>query len=1824
MKLVSRIRILALFAAFFGAATTLLADPTHNPPLVCAARASCSSCPQPDGCACGCILVTLDLGTTTAWTGQTPVYLRIHSSDETASLSTPAQLKVVMGWTFKAVDGGTTAGGAPQIVRFVQPEGAELVVHFQDGDSVGVPEPNNLGKSLARVRMVDVEGWATTSAPAYYDLYPGDGSVWRFLATGNTNERGALVSFTDPRGRVLTPDDFGVDIVRDALGNIRQVKTLTRLADVRTLSPTHYAVTVYPLAEEPEQVADTGLYALPEHAPTRVLDVAQGESVKELLVGFQKGTGDMRQYRYVAVNGDWTLYQPSGLVEAQELYFTEDESGAQRLHTIRDETGKLWSRDEYNYVSAYWGYLITNRIEGIPSDATRTTSWSYYTDGPHKDLLRETIEPTGNRILYEYDDKNRIVRESIPLVEEETLYSYEPVDPSDPPLLCDTRPRCVVRKMQGIEIRRTYYVYGTNGVDIVERVGEQGAAYGGTNVLRTVTTYYPVTGAITDGLVQSVRHEDGTVDDYAYDLTDGVWTETVTHVHEQAPDIVPMRTTRSVRVYNALGRLVDSRTDLCTIGVEDLVPQADWTPIERLQYAYDIDGNEIRREDLAGRLWSSEWAGNCCGKVSETDWQGITTTFAYDADGRLVSTQQGSILTERLYDALGRVIAISSTNCVESLGTPVLHAEYNSLGIVIRESDIFGNWTLHSSSESGLTNMTVYPTGVDKTIVDDVSGRLISVTGSAEPPRFYDYGCNSNGTMWVVRYDGISRDSPSWEKTTFDLLFRPVLKEVPGFGYTVIETAIIYGPNGMVSVRRKTARTPDGFEVILERKLEDQDILGFFRREALDVDGDGLIGLAGTDRVRDETADFKVENGNLWLDGSHWVYPIIGSDEKVRDQTKAIQLTGFEPGCIERRATKDIRGNRTIETVTVDREIGVSLRRVVHPESLLPDVAVSRFGREEEFSSSSGITNRFIYDGLNRRIAVIDGRGNSTTMSYNAFGLIERIHESGGRETVFVYDRFGRNVRIVDAEGGVTFVQYDGRGRITHKEGAVNPMWFSYDERNRMTSLSTSHGVSASGEPDLDTTFWLRDEATGLVTNKTDAAGRSVSYEFTPDGKLARRTWARGVSAVWSYGPDGEWTHVDYSDGTPGVSFERDRMGRIVRAVRDGISETTFEYSAETLEYIREIQNGTEIERFEDNFGRSSGYRLNGRTIRYDRDEFGRFSGIEEVAGFATNRVCYGYLPGSHFLSSMSASSGPAWDRSFEADRDEISAITNRFGPTFVSGFVYRSDRLGRRTDRKESFRDEPATTSRFGYLENCAVETAQFGEIGFSFEYDTAGNRQAVVRTNDAPTLFVTTNRFDVNELNQLTAEIHGTEATEPETFQYDEDGNLIAARGWSFEWDAENRLMRAFRNTTAPGEAEELHFAYDPWGRLVRSTTRFADGSREAMETVYDDWNPVREIQIGRSGTTNETRYLWGLDISGTLHGAAGIGGLISVHRNDGTFCPAYDANGNVVSYQDESGETVARYEYGAFGELISSTGPLQDSFEHRFSTKRIVPQLGWYWYGHRFYDSKTGRWISRDPLEEQGGLNLYQMVGNDVINKWDYLGMIDARSPVDRCSNMLGDFISRNSTAFKEYGLTLSTSNFNSLTTDVSKIGPLAASHPDSLCRVSWKCSCTCRPGEAGVTTRFRHSGIYQINNGSQTQPFPYKFTISYVDICAKVQDKYQLERTFMHEIQHARDNCNDDALKVSEPCNILDNACDCATELCKEIRAYASVYGKTNALDVYQTVERAYYTRRSTFTSYACRRALEKGVSRQRMREMVSEKCNTTDGIIPRNNVNYSNP
>jgi RHS repeat-associated protein len=90
-------------------------------------------------------------------------------------------------------------------------------------------------------------------------------------------------------------------------------------------------------------------------------------------------------------------------------------------------------------------------------------------------------------------------------------------------------------------------------------------------------------------------------------------------------------------------------------------------------------------------------------------------------------------------------------------------------------------------------------------------------------------------------------------------------------------------------------------------------------------------------------------------------------------------------------------------------------------------------------------------------------------------------------------------------------------------------------------------------------------------------------------------------------------------------------------------------------------------------------------------------------------------------------------------------------------------------------------------------------------------------------------------------------------------------------------------------------------------------------------------------------------------------------------------------------------------AFGGKAESTvtpGTYAERNRYRFSTKYLDDEVetveGTYYYGYRYYAPDTGRWLSRDPIGEKGGINLYGMVGNDAVNRSDYLGLSDWVGP------------------------------------------------------------------------------------------------------------------------------------------------------------------------------------------------------------------------------------
>ena len=234
------------------------------------------------------------------------------------------------------------------------------------------------------------------------------------------------------------------------------------------------------------------------------------------------------------------------------------------------------------------------------------------------------------------------------------------------------------------------------------------------------------------------------------------------------------------------------------------------------------------------------------------------------------------------------------------------------------------------------------------------------------------------------------------------------------------------------------------------------------------------------------------------------------------------------------------------------------------------------------------------------------------------------------------------------------------------------------------------------------------------------------------------------------------------------------------------------------------------------------------------------------------------------------------------------------------------------------------------------------------------------------------------------------------PEQFTYDADGNLVSDGHWNYGWDAANRLV-ALTNRASAAPPQVLHFEYDARGRRIhKQVWNNSNGSGTPvtdLKCVYDGWNL---IAILRSDSSLLNSFLWGLDLSGSLQGAGGVGGLLKVgyYGAQTTNCfAAFDGNGNLAGLVNTAdGTTVAQYEYGPFGEFLRATGPMAKANPFRFSTKYQDDETDLLYYGYRNYNASTGRWVNRDPDDENGGLNIYGFVYNSPVDDVDLLGLCD----------------------------------------------------------------------------------------------------------------------------------------------------------------------------------------------------------------------------------------
>ena len=191
--------------------------------------------------------------------------------------------------------------------------------------------------------------------------------------------------------------------------------------------------------------------------------------------------------------------------------------------------------------------------------------------------------------------------------------------------------------------------------------------------------------------------------------------------------------------------------------------------------------------------------------------------------------------------------------------------------------------------------------------------------------------------------------------------------------------------------------------------------------------------------------------------------------------------------------------------------------------------------------------------------------------------------------------------------------------------------------------------------------------------------------------------------------------------------------------------------------------------------------------------------------------------------------------------------------------------------------------------------------------------------------------------------------------------------------------------------GTQYQLNFTYDAKGRRIQKEVKVSGVTTSTTKFLYDGWNLVAEL---KSDNSRLRTYVWGNDLSGSMQGAGGVGGLllVSCYGTSTTNCfPAYDGNGNVMAWVNASDSSImGNYAYGPFGETIQASGVMAKAIPFRFSTKYEDDESDLLYYGYRYYKPSTGTWPNRDPIGENGGLNLYGMVGNNPIEFVDAFGL------------------------------------------------------------------------------------------------------------------------------------------------------------------------------------------------------------------------------------------
>ena len=465
---------------------------------------------------------------------------------------------------------------------------------------------------------------------------------------------------------------------------------------------------------------------------------------------------------------------------------------------------------------------------------------------------------------------------------------------------------------------------------------------------------------------------------------------------------------------------------------------------------------------------------------------------------------------------------------------------------------------------------------------------------------------------------------------------------------------------------------------------------------------------------------------------------------------------------------------------------------------------------------------------------------------------------------------------------------------------------------------------------------------------------------------------------------------ISYSDATPGQSFVYDHLGQLTQ-ITDASGTRTFAYNPYGEPETDSLEaNGLawQVSELYDGLGRPAGYELSagGRRVQQARlsyDGKGRLSALA-AEGMETP-FSWTYSEQGGLVEQLAYPNGMTRVNTYEDSRDLLSVIDYRRPGSAnpPARHEYDYDALGRPTRRRDTWNTAaPKTTRLFTYNSRGELIGDQLRPGGrFGYQYDNIGNRKEAFE-------FGNTTDYETDELNRYAGIVrNGGEAFTP---QYDADGNQTLVKTstgiWTVTYNAENRPVK-FESEDGGTTVE---CAYDSMGRRFEKKVTVGGTTGFHARYLYRDYLQVAECDLTGETPVLVRSYLWDPSEPEVTRVLAmtrweANGTQVKEHL----YC-MHDAMKNVTSLFGEARGRRALYEYRPYGGLVTSEGNMAQENKFRFSCEYMDDELGLIYYNYRHLNPRDGRWISRDPIKEEGGWNLFAFVGNSPIHVNDNKGL------------------------------------------------------------------------------------------------------------------------------------------------------------------------------------------------------------------------------------------